>query len=66
MKLDFILSPELEGKFKVVGTTSPILHSRIGDVDFRIMTESQAEELIKAGTSYLQKIEPAGKKKNMV
>lgn len=55
-KLKFKLSSELEGKFKVIGTESPILHSRIGEVDFRYMSEAQAERLIKAGTSYLVKV----------
>jgi len=55
------LSEELVGKFEVVGTTFPLLHSRIGEVDFRTMTFAQAEALVKAGTSYLVAI-PAKKK----
>lgn len=54
-KLDFKLSPDLEGKYEVINTLSPILHSRIGDMDFRTMTEAQAEQLIKVGTNYLKK-----------
>ena len=56
MKLDFKLSPELEGKFEVVNTTLPALHSRIGFVDFRTMTLEQAEALEKAGTAYLKRV----------
>ena len=55
------LSKELIGKYEVVGTTFPVLHSRIGVVDFRTMTFAQAEALVKAGTSYL-KVIPAKKK----
>ena len=55
------LSEELVGKFEVVGTTCPVLHSRIGEVDFRTMTFAKAEALVKAGTSYLVVI-PAKKK----
>jgi hypothetical protein len=56
MKLDFKLSPELEGVFKVVNTTCSALHSRIGYVDFRTMTLEQAEALEEAGTDYLVRI----------
>ena len=61
MKIDFELSNALEGKYEVVGTTSPLLHSRIGLVDFRTITEAQVQALIKAGTSYLKAI-PVKKK----
>ena len=60
-KQPFTLSPELEGKFEVINTTSPVLHSRIGDVDFRTMTVDQAEKLVKDGTRYLRAV-PAKKK----
>ncbi|MNL26538.1 hypothetical protein D3C87_1480670 [compost metagenome] len=56
MKLSFILSPELEGEYEVVNTASPILHSRIGDIDFRRITKDQAEQLISAGTRYLVRV----------
>jgi hypothetical protein len=56
MKLPFKLSQELEGKFKVVGTTLPILHSRIGEIDLRSATLDQAEALIKAGTDFLIRV----------
>jgi hypothetical protein len=61
MKKQFKLSPVLEGKFEVINTTSPILHSRIGDVDFRTMTLEQAEELMKSGTRYLKKVKEENK-----
>jgi len=61
MKKQFTLSPALEGKFEVINTTSPVLHSRIGDVDFRTMTVDQAEQLVKAGTDYLRAV-PVNKK----
>lgn len=54
--LEFKLSDALEGKYEVINTTLPTLHSRIGDVDFRTMTEAKAEELINAGTDYLRKV----------
>lgn len=55
-KLTFIPSPALEGKYKVINTAYPILHSRIGDLDLRIITLDQADQLIKAGTRYLKAI----------
>lgn len=55
-KLNFILSPALEGEYKVVNTPHPILHSRIGDIDFRRITKDQAEQLISAGTRYLVRV----------
>jgi len=61
MKLDFELSPELVGKYEVINTTLPVLHSRIGEVDFRTMTVDQAEQLVKAGTDYLRAV-PVKKK----
>ncbi|WP_285055148.1 hypothetical protein [Pedobacter ginsengisoli] len=63
MKPKFELSPELVGKFKVVNTDSPLLHSKIGDLDFRKATLEQAEALFNAGTRYLVKIQPAGVKR---
>ncbi len=56
MKKPFELSPELVGKFEVINTTLPVLHSRIGHVDFRTMTFAQAEELVAAGTDYLKRV----------
>lgn len=61
MKKQFKLSPELEGKFEVINTTSPVLHSRIGDVDFRTMTLEQAGDLMKSGTRYLKKVKEENK-----
>jgi hypothetical protein len=48
--------PDWKGSSKSSITTSPVLHSRIGDVDFRTMTLQQAGELIKSGTRYLKKV----------
>jgi hypothetical protein len=58
----FKISPRLQGKYRVTGTELPILyHPQLGRLDFRIMTEAQAEQLIIAGTIYLKKI----KKRNL-
>lgn len=64
-KLTYKLSPEIEGKFEVVNTTLPAIHSRIGYVDFRTITLAQAEEMVKAGTDYLRPV-PVKKFKNAV
>ncbi len=61
-KLSFIPSPAIEGKFRVINTHMPKLHSRIGEIDFRVITLEQAEKLVKAGTRYLEAI-PAKKNK---
>ncbi|SEM66153.1 hypothetical protein SAMN05192574_101378 [Mucilaginibacter gossypiicola] len=51
------LNPALEGKFKVVGTHCPIvLNTSIGDIDFRTLTEEQAEKLVTDGLPWLQKV----------
>lgn len=55
-KLEFELSPAIAGKFEVINTTSPILESRIGRVDFRTITLEKAEELVKAGTRCLKAV----------
>jgi hypothetical protein len=60
--MEFKLSEALEGKYEVINTTLPTLHSRIGDVDFRTMSEAQAEELVTAGTDYLRKVKKAATK----
>lgn len=57
-KLTFAPSPHIEGKFKVVKTTFPILHSKIGRLDFRDITLEQAEALVAAGTIYLVRVNP--------
>ncbi|MFD2163681.1 hypothetical protein ACFSJU_14825 [Paradesertivirga mongoliensis] len=61
-KLNFEISALIKGKFEVINTHLPVLHSRIGMVDFRTMTEEQAERLVAAGTRYLRKVKKAGKK----
>ncbi|HWK58728.1 MAG TPA: hypothetical protein VNQ80_15400 [Parapedobacter sp.] len=57
MAVKFSLPADLAGSYEVVNTTSPILESRIGRIDFRRLTKEKAEALIKAGTRYLRKIE---------
>lgn len=57
MALKINLPAEIAGSYEVVNTTSPILESRIGRIDFRTITKEKAEALIKAGTRYLRKIE---------
>lgn len=52
----FKLSAELEGKYKVLTHLPCLHHSQLGLVDFRTMTEEQAEQLIEAGTIYLKRI----------
>lgn len=54
--LSFEPSPAIEGRFRVVNTHLPILHSKIGKIDFRTITLEQAEALVSAGTSYLVKL----------
>lgn len=61
--LSFIPSPAIEGKYRIVNTHMPILHSRIGLIDFRAITLEQAEKLVAAGTRYLELI-PEKKKKS--
>lgn len=55
-KQGYTVSPQIEGKFRVIGTTLPTLHTRIGYVDFRTITIEQAEAMIEAGTEYLERI----------
>ena len=61
MAKDWKLSEALEGKYEVVNTDLPVLHSRIGEVDLRTMTEEQAEAILLKGSDFLKKI-PAKKK----
>jgi len=55
-KLDWVVSPAIAGHYKVVNTTSPILHSKIGDVDLRKISLDQANEIYSKGTMYLEKV----------
>jgi len=59
-KLNWQVSPAIVDHYEVVNTTSPILESKIGRVDFRYITLDKANALYTAGTRYLQKIK--GKK----
>lgn len=61
-KLSFTPSPAIEGKFRVVNTHMPMLHSRIGLIDFRIISEEQAQALVDYGCIYIEVI-PAKKLK---
>lgn len=62
-KIEYTLSPAIEGKFEVVNTHLPIIiHPKLGSVDFRTITEEKADELVKVGTRYLVKVEKSLKK----
>jgi hypothetical protein len=51
------LHPALDGKFRIVGThCEKVLNTSIGDIDFRKLTEAQAEQLVEDGFIYLEKI----------
>lgn len=56
MKSKWTPSPAIAGHYKVVNTNSPILHSKIGDVDFRKISLEKADELYATGTRYLEKV----------
>ncbi len=56
MKLSFIPSPAISGKFEIVNTIHPIYHSKIGKFDFRTITEEDAGELVKSGSDYIKAI----------
>jgi hypothetical protein len=64
-KLPFKLSPAIEGKFTVVNTHLPTLHSRIGLIDFRTITLNQAEELEKLNCRYLKRVKPRRKREKL-
>lgn len=55
-KLSWQVSPAIVDHYEVVNTTSPILESKIGRVDFRFITLDQANQIYAAGTRYLHKI----------
>lgn len=55
-KRNWLESPEISGHFKVVNTDLPILHSKIGDIDFRKITLDQAQRLFDSGSRYIEKI----------
>ncbi|WP_312331918.1 hypothetical protein [Sphingobacterium sp.] len=57
-KLNWQVSPAIVDHYEVVNTSSPILESKIGRVDFRYISLEKANELFTAGTRYLQKIKP--------
>lgn len=48
------LNPALAGKYSIEGTHLPrMLNTPIGDVDFRELTEAQAEQLVSHQVYYL-------------
>lgn len=56
MKPKWTVSPAIAGHYKVVNTNSPILHSKIGDIDFRKISLEDANRLFSKGTRYLEKV----------
>lgn len=51
------LNPELEGKYRIKGTHCPrILNTSLGDIDFRTLTEEQAEQLVTDEMPYIEKL----------
>lgn len=51
------LNPELAGKFRIKDTHCPrVLNTTIGDIDFRTLTEDQAEQLVTDGMPFIEKI----------
>lgn len=65
-KVNWKISPEIEGKYEVVNTSFPILESRIGRVDLRKITLREAERIVELGSRYLRKIPARKDKKEMV
>ena len=61
MKLDFIPSPEIKDKFKVVNTHLPIIRFK-SIVDLRTVTLAEAEELVADGFGYLEKVKAVKEK----
>jgi len=55
-KRNWTVSPAIADHYKVVNTDSPLLHSKIGDVDLRKITLEQADKMYGKGTRYLEKI----------
>ncbi|MDX3913780.1 MAG: hypothetical protein QHC79_09590 [Pseudosphingobacterium sp.] len=62
-KLSYTVSKAIEGKFEIINTHLPsIIHPKLGAIDFRTITEEQAQKLVDAGSMYIQKVEKAEKK----
>lgn len=55
-KRDWVVSPAIVNHYRIINTDLPILHSRIGDMDFRKISLEQADKLYESGTRYLEKI----------
>ena len=62
-KRDWIESPEISGHFKIINTEFPILHSRIGDLDFRKITLDQAQKLFDSGSRYIERVKSSNRTK---
>lgn len=56
MKLNFDLSPAIAGKYEVVNTSFPVYHHKLGQFDFRTITEEDAKLLAEAGSMYIRPI----------
>jgi len=54
-KLKFEPSPEIKGKFRVVNTEHPCIMFK-SIVDLRSVSLEEAEELVKQGFGYLEKV----------
>lgn len=55
-KRNWMESPAIAGHFTVINTNLPILHSKVGKVDFRTITLEKANEVYESGTIYLKKL----------
>jgi len=66
MDLTFTPSPALDGKFKIVNTTVPIYHSKIGKFDLRTISAEDALRLVKSGSNYIKAINQTFKTKKAV
>jgi hypothetical protein len=55
-KLTFKPSEAITKKFKVVNTTTPLIHFGGSVVDLRVVTLEEAEQLVADGIGYLEKV----------
>lgn len=58
-KLTFKPSEAIKGKFKVVNTTTPLIHFGGSLVDLRTITLEEAEQHVTNGIGYLEKAKKA-------
>jgi hypothetical protein len=53
------LNPDLAGKFVIRNTHCPkVLNTPVGDIDFRTLSQEQAEKLVTVDFYYLEKVTP--------